>query len=187
MQVQLPGPKLWRTPRPATSPADRHFDGQEQQHAGIAINPTLLEVTEGGSGSYTVVLTTEPTATVNVGISGAAGDVRLSRTRLSFSTSNWNREQTVTVSVSEDDDAVPDAHVTLTHSVTGADEYENPDPSFDISTVGVTPKENDERGVTASPTSLTVAAGSSGTYRVGLTSEPLDAVTVTVNSPTPTA
>ena len=34
-----------------------------------------------------------------------------------------------------------------------------------------------------SPTSLTVAAGSSGTYRVGLTSEPLDAVTVTVNSP----
>ena len=150
---------------------------------GVAINPTLLEITEGGSDSYTVVLTTEPSATVTVGISGAADDVRLNRTRLSFSTSNWNREQTVTVNVSEDDDAVPDAHVTLTHSVTGADEYENPEAPFDISTVGVTPKENDERGVTASPTSLTVAAGSSGTYRVGLTSEPLDAVTVTVNSP----
>ena len=150
---------------------------------GVAINPTLLEITEGDSGSYTVVLTTEPSASVTVGISGAADDVRLSRTSLSFSTSNWNREQTVTVSVSEDDDAVPDAHVTLTHSVTGANEYENPDPPFDISTVGVTPKENDERGVTASPTSLTVAAGSSGTYRVGLTSEPLDAVTVTVISP----
>ena len=89
----------------------------------------------------------------------------------------------MTVNVSEDDDAVPDAHVTLTHSVTGANEYENPDPLFVISTVGVTPKENDERGVTVSPTSLTVAAGSSGTYRVGLTSEPLDAVTVEVNSP----
>ena len=150
---------------------------------GVAINPTLLEITEGDSGSYTVVLTTEPSASVTVGISGAADDVRLSRTSLSFSTSNWNREQTVTVSVSEDDDAVPDAHVTLTHSVTGANEYENPDPLFVISTVGVTPKENDERGVTASPTSLTVAAGSSGTYRVGLTSEPLDAVTVTVISP----
>ena len=43
--------------------------------------------------------------------------------------------------------------------------------------------ENDERGVTVSPTSLTVAAGSSERYRVGLTSEPLDSVTVTVNSP----
>ena len=151
---------------------------------GVAINSTSLEITEGGSGSYTVVLTTEPSATVTVEISGAADDVRLSRTRLSFSTGSWNREQTVTVNVSEDDDAFPDAHVTLTHSVTGANEYENPGTPFDISTVGVTPKENDERGVTASPTSLTVAAGSSGTYRVGLTSEPLDAVTVTVNSPT---
>ena len=148
----------------------------------VAINPTSLEITEGGSGSYTVVLTTEPTATVNVAISGAAGDVRLSRTRLPFSTSNWNREQTVTVRVSEDDDAVPEPAVTLTHSVTGADEYENPTNGFTISTVSVTPKENDERGVTAAPTSLTVAAGSSGTYRVGLTSEPLDSVTVTVIS-----
>ena len=163
--------------------ADVSLTVKSRTAAGVAINPTLLEITEGGSGSYTVVLTTEPTATVNVAIAGAADDVRLNRTRLSFSTSSWNREQTVTVNVAEDDDAVPDAHVTLTHSVTGADEYENPTTPFDISTVGVTPKENDERGVTASPTSLTVAAGSSGTYRVGLTSEPLDAVTVTVISP----
>ncbi len=148
----------------------------------VAINPTSLEITEGGSGSYTVVLTTEPSATVNVAVAGAAGDVSLRPARLSFSTRNWNREQTVTVSVSDDDDAVPDPAVTLTHSVTGADEYENPTTAFTISPVSVTPKENDERGVTASSTSLTVAAGSSRTYMVGLTSEPLDSVTVTVNS-----
>ena len=150
---------------------------------GVAINPTSLEITEGGSDSYTVVLTSRPTATVNVNVAGAADDVRVSRTRLSFSTSNWDREQTVTVSLAEDDDAVQDAAVTLTHTVTGADEYEDADPAVPISPVTVTLKENDKRGVTASPTSLTVAAGSSGTYRVGLTSEPLDAVTVTVNSP----
>jgi hypothetical protein len=149
----------------------------------VAINPTSLEITEGGSGSYTVVLTTEPSATVNVAIAGAAGDVSLSRPSVSFSTGNWNREQTVTVSVADDEDAVPDPAVTLTHSVTGADEYENPTTAFTISTVSVTPKENDERGVTASPTTLTVAAGNSGSYRVGLTSEPLDAVTVTVDTP----
>ena len=74
--------------------------------AGVAINPTSLEITEGERESYTVVLTAQPTATVNVNIAGAAGDVQVSRTRVSFSTSTWNREQTVTVSLAEDDDAV---------------------------------------------------------------------------------
>ena len=133
---------------------------------GVAVNPTELTVTEGGSASYTVVLTKRPTATVNVEITGATGDVRLNRTRLSFSTSNWNRDQTVTVSLSEDDDAIQDAAVTLTHEVTGADEYEEADPPICISSVSVTLKENDTRGVAVSPTSLTVAAGGSGTYSV---------------------
>ena len=154
--------------------------------AGVAINPTSLEVTEGSSESYTVVLTSEPTGTVRVAVSGATGDVRVngSTTRtLSFSTSNWDREQTVAVSLAEDDDAVQDPAVTLTHTASGADEYENAEDPVMISNVTVTFKENDKRGVTVSPTSLTVAAGSSGTYRVGLTSEPLDAVTVEVISP----
>ena len=174
----------------------RHADGYEpaiviltiksSTDAGVAINPTSLEVTEGSSESYTVVLTSEPTATVRVAVSGATGDVRVngSTTRtLSFSTSNWDREQTVTVSLAEDDDAVQDPAVTLTHTASGAEEYENAENPVTISSVTVTFKENDKRGVTVSPTSLTVAAGSSGTYRVGLTSEPLDAVTVMVNSP----
>ena len=130
-----------------------------------------------------MVLTKRPTATVTVEISGAAGDVRLSRTRLSFSTSNWNRDQTVTVSLSEDDDAIQDVAVTLTHEVTGADEYEEADPPIVISSVSVILKENDTRGVTVNPMSLTVAAGGSGTYSVSLNTEPTDAVTVVVNSP----
>ena len=104
----------------------------------------------------------------------------MSRTRLSFSTSNWNRDQTVTVSLSEDDDAIQDAAVTLTHEVTGADEYEVPPIAFSVSVIL---KENDTRGVAVSPTSLTVAAGGSGTYSVSLNTEPTDAVTVVVNSP----
>ncbi len=153
---------------------------------GVAINPTSLEVTEGSSESYTVVLTSQPSGIVRVAVSGASGDVRVngSTTRtLSFSTSTWDREQTVTVSLAEDDDAVQDPAVMLTHTASGAEEYEDAANPVAISSVSVTFKENDKRGVTVSSTSLTVAAGSSGTYRVGLTSEPLDAVTVMVNSP----
>ncbi|MDE2925385.1 MAG: fibronectin type III domain-containing protein [Acidobacteriota bacterium] len=167
------------------------LDVKDSDTPGVAINPTSLNITEGGSDSYTVVLTSEPTATVhvNVEVTGASDDVRLNRTRLSFSTGNWDREQTVTVTLAEDDDAVADGQVTLTHTSSGADEYEDTDATtdgvqaVDISPVTVTLAENDMTGVTANPTALTVAAGSSGTYRVHLMSEPLDAVTVTVNSP----
>ena len=44
---------------------------------GVAVNPTSLSIAEGGSDSYTLVLTKAPTATVRVEISGAAGDVSL--------------------------------------------------------------------------------------------------------------
>ena len=148
----------------------------------VAVNPTSLSITEGGSTSYSMVLTKAPTGSVVVGISGASGDVRVNRSSLTFSTSNWNREQSVTVSVAQDDDAVPDAAVTLTHTVTGADEYEDADPPLVISPVIVTPKENDMRGVTVNPTALTIAAGVSGTYQVRLNSEPTDDVTIMVNS-----
>ena len=152
---------------------------------GVVIDPTSLTITEGESETYTVVLTKRPTATVNVEISGAAGDVRVNgrTTRtLSFSTSSWNREQTVTVSVAEDDDAVPDVGVMLSHKVTGAEEYEAL-AAARVSDVKVTAKENDTRGVTVNPTMLTIAAGVSGTYRVRLNTEPTDDVTIEVNSP----
>ena len=154
---------------------------------GVVIDPTSLTITEGESDTYTVVLTKRPTATVTVAIeiSGPAGDVRINgrTTRtLSFSTSSWNSEQTVTVSVSEDDDAVPDVGVMLSHKVTGADEYEAL-AATRVSEVEVTPKEDDTRGVTVNPTMLTIAAGVSGTYRVRLNTEPTDDVTIEVNSP----
>ena len=98
--------------------------------AGVAINPT----SSGNHGRRQRLLHRGADLggrrqTVNVNVSGAADDVRVSRTRLSFSTSNWDREQTVTVTLAEDDDAVQDAAVTLTHTVTGANEYENADPA----------------------------------------------------------
>ncbi len=152
----------------------------------VAVNPTSLTITEGGSDSYTMVLTKAPTAPVSVAISGASDDVRVSGRSVSFSIGNWNRAQTVTVSVAEDEDAAQDVPVTLTHKVSGADEYEKDDdgdPRPAISSVRVTINENDNKGVTVSPTSLTIAAGVSGTYRVRLNTQPTDTVSVTVDSP----
>ena len=146
---------------------------------GVVIDPTSLKITEGGSETYTVVLTKRPTATVTVEVSNATGDISVSPTRRSFSTSNWSAEQTFRVSVSDDDDAAPDPSLMLAHKVTGADEYVDVAASM----VNVTPVENDKRGVTVNPMSLTLAAGVSGTYRVRLNTKPTDDVTIVVNSP----
>ena len=150
---------------------------------GIAVNPTSLTITEGGSASYTMVLTKLPSESVTVTPekSYATNEVRVTRS-VRFTTSDWNREKTVTVSLSEDSDSVADAALTLVHKVTGADEYE--DIEEDVTPVTVEFEENDTRGVTVSPTSLTIAAGTSGTYRVRLNTEPSAATTVTVNHST---
>ena len=148
----------------------------------VVIDPTSLTIPEGGSDTYSVVLTKRPTATVNVEVSGATGDITVNRTRLSFSTSSWNREQIVTVSVAEDDDAIPDPGLMLSHSLTGADEYTDSTNPVSVSQVMVSPTENDTRGVTLNPTTLTLAGGVSGTYRVRLNTEPTDDVTIMVNS-----
>ena len=72
--------------------------------------------------SYTVALTTQPSAAVTVTISGqASSDLVVDKPSLSFSTSNWSSPQTVTVTAREDADALTDPVVTLTHRASGGD------------------------------------------------------------------
>ena len=152
---------------------------------GIAVNPQALTVTEGGSASYTVALSSAPTANVTVTPvkSYETREVTLSPSSVRFTPNNWNREQMVRVSLSEDSDAVTDAAMTLTHTVTGATEYEDL-ASTAVGSVQVTLEENDTRGVMVNPTSLTIGAGGSGTYRIRLNTEPSDMTTVDVTPPT---
>ena len=88
--------------------------------AGVTVSESALSIDEGGSGSYTVVLDTEPTGNVTVAIAGHAGtDISLDQTSLTFTASTWDTAQTVTVTAGEDDDAASDAAVTLTHTANG--------------------------------------------------------------------
>ena len=88
---------------------------------GVTLSKLSLTIDEGSTDSYTIVLDSEPTGEVTVIPSVTGGvDVSLNKTSLSFTTSNWDTAQTVTVSAAEDDDAVPET-ATITHSVAGAD------------------------------------------------------------------
>jgi hypothetical protein len=95
-------------------------DNDEQ---GVTVDPTSVQLREGGRATYTVVLDTQPTGTVTIRPSLAGGsdsDVRVSPSALSFSTSNWKTPKTVTVSAGEDGDSDPD-NATVEHAVSGAD------------------------------------------------------------------
>ena len=95
----------------------------DEDSAGVSVSPTSLTVDEGGSGSYTIELEAQPTADVTVNIA-SGGDVTTSPSSLTFTTSDWNAAQTVTVSAAEDDDSSDDTQ-TVSHSIdsAGAVEY----------------------------------------------------------------
>ena len=121
---------------------------------GVTVSETALTVTEQdttGNG-YTVVLDSEPTADVTVTVAGHAGtDVTRTPGTLTFTASNWDTAQTVTVTAGDDADTTDDS-VTLTHSAASAD---NDYGGITIAGVAVTVRDND----TAQVTGLTVDAG----------------------------
>ena len=87
---------------------------------GVSSSAQTLTVPEGGANSYTLVLGYRPPGDVTVGVTLPAGtDLTLNKTSLTFTVDNWDVAQTVAVTAAEDDDAVTDAGVTLTHTVSG--------------------------------------------------------------------
>ena len=83
----------------------------------VLLSTETLQVDEGGSGAYSVVLAIEPTAPVTIIIS-RGGDVTTQPNTLRFTASNWNIWQRVTVNAAQDGDADDDT-VAITHTVSG--------------------------------------------------------------------
>ena len=99
---------------------------RDNDQRGVTVSEQALEIDEGGTVSYTVKLNSEPTGEVRVAISGMADtDVSVNPESLTFPADDWDEEQTATVSAAEDADALADAPVTLTHTVSGADYGDN--------------------------------------------------------------
>ncbi len=110
--------------------ADISVDISDNDLAGTVLTQSggSTAVTEGGAGdSYTVVLTSQPTGTVNVTVNFDAAqlvvDGETDGTRvLNFTTGNWNIAQTVTAAARNDTvvEGAPELS-TITHDLTSAD------------------------------------------------------------------
>ena len=129
----------------------------DNDERGVQIGPTALTVPEGGSATYTVVLTSEPTGDVTVtpSVSGNA-DVTVSAA-LTFTATDWGQAQTVTVSAAQDADAANDT-ATIGHAVAGADYGANGVTADDVAVT----VEDDETAVTLTVNPTAVDEDSSG-------------------------
>ena len=95
--------------------------------AGVTVSPTTLSLREGGTtGSYTVVLNTDPSATVTVTPTSRDSIAVTVSAALSFTPSNWDTAQTVTVTPLQDEDAT-DENITVSHDISGYSGVSNVD------------------------------------------------------------
>ena len=151
----------------------------QQSSAALVFSPETLTLTEGGSASYTVKLSSEPSATVVVLVSGHSGSdltlSGLSSNTLTFTTQNWDAAQTITVTAAEDTDTADDS-VTLTHTPAGGG-------FSDAADLTVTVTDNDGSKILLSQPSLELTEGDTAgaSYTVKLSSQPTATVTVTVS------
>ena len=76
---------------------------------------------EGERGTWQVVLASEPTATTTIAVSSQDRDVTVDPASLTFTPSDWNAVQTVTVRVADRDGVAEDAPVRISHAASGAD------------------------------------------------------------------
>ena len=72
----------------------------------LTLSLTEVEITEGASADYTVVLGSQPTADVTVTITSSSSKLTASDTGLTFTDQNWNTAQTVTLTAGQDDDTL---------------------------------------------------------------------------------
>ncbi len=113
--------------------------GTPVEGPAVSVSAETLTIDEGGSGAYSVVITTEPTAPVSILIS-AGGDVTTQPNALVFTASNWNIWQKVAVNAAQDGDADDDTVTIHHHTNTFAQEYEE---LTDLPSVQVTVLDDD--------------------------------------------
>lgn len=148
--------------------------------AGVTVAPTELNVQEpNGTATFTVALTSQPTATVTVDLSASDEGECTMPASLSLDETNW--EQGIAVTVTALDDAIDDGNqaCTVQTDVNSPDAHYAGIAAADIAVTVA--DDNDTAGVIIATTLLTVSEpASSATFTVVLTSEPTAPVTMTV-------
>lgn len=162
-----------------STPAGVNVTVTDDDTAGVTVSKTSLEMAEdGGTDSFTVVLTSQPTSDVTITV--ASNDTTIatvSPISLTFTAANWSQPQPVTVTGVDDSIAGGNRSATVTMSASSDDAYDD----VAIGAVNVTVTDDDVVGITVSPTALSMVEGASDSFSVVLSSQPAGAVQINLN------
>ena len=169
----------------ATVTVNDEGDAPASPTEGLEYSPSQPVVLEGQQAVYTVKLRTKPTGTVTLYLSKDVSTHLKSfdPSELTFTTTNWDTPQSVTVTGFDDDvdDADQARTTTITHRPSGGG-YE--DAANTTLEVGL--RDDDTAGLLLSRSAVPlVDAGNTVSYTVVLRSEPIGTVTVAVDDATP--
>ncbi len=156
--------------------------------AGVTVNPTSGLTTDesGSTDTFTVVLDSEPTSSVTIAVTSLdTSEATVSPASLTFTTSNWNTAQTVTVTGV--DDAAADGNVLYTVELADAvsdDDFYGGASPINPSDVTGTNTDDEIAGITVTPTSglTTTEGGGSAVFTVRLNTQPTDDVVINLAS-----
>ncbi len=166
------------------NPADVAVTNVDDDTRGILVAPLsgLTTTESGGTATFTVVLTSQPTANVTIPLSSSnTSEGTVSPASLVFTPANWATPQTVTVTgVNDDVDDGDILYSIVTGAATGASDY----VGINAPDVSVTNLNNDAAGITVTPTSvlMTSESGGTATFAVVLDSQPTGNVTIPLTS-----
>ncbi|MCU0547197.1 MAG: DUF4347 domain-containing protein, partial [Oscillatoriaceae cyanobacterium Prado104] len=151
--------------------------------AGFTVAPTNITATEGGAtGSYKIKLTSPPSAPVNISFN--TGNAISPIAQITFDSTDWNVEKTVTVTAIDDNLAQGTHSGTIAHTVTSTDASYNAKVIPDV-TASIT--DNDSAAVSIIQSvggTNTAEGGATATYGVVLTSAPTAPVTINFDAGT---
>jgi hypothetical protein len=152
-----------------------------------------INASEGGAnGSYTIALSSQPSGDVEITATADAqtqvsnnGTTFGSTAVFTFTPSNWNTIQTVTVKAI-DDTVVEGNHTgTLTHAITGTVIDESYPTTLTLDSVLVNITDNDKAGISGAQIGGNINAsegGANGSYTFALSSQPSDDIKVTATA-----
>jgi hypothetical protein len=152
---------------------------------GISVTPTsgLITTEAGGTASFTIVLLSQPIADVTIPLSSSdTTEGTVAPASVTFTTSNWNVPQTVTITGA--DDALTDGNVAYTIVTAAATSTDTNYGGLNAADVSVNNTDNDTAGISVTPTSglITTEAGGTATFTVVLLSQPTADVVIPISS-----
>lgn len=168
------------------NPANVDVTNTDDDSPGITVKleGQVLSTTEmGGSAKFTVVLNSQPTGDVEIGVSSSNGaEGTVSPGNLKFTLDNWNAPQTVTVKGVNDDvaDGNQIYRVALAAAHSGDPNYNGRDPN-DISVSNI---DDDSAGIRVLGAEMlaTSEGGATATFQVVLNSKPTAEVGIGLSS-----